>query len=118
MSPHLVTMSSSHPAPSRSAPRRAPRSSRQTLAEKHLSNKENLKQYRHEKAWLDATGLICQIMERQKVTRTELAKRLGVTQGAITQILSGTRNLTLALFTDVLAALGQEPQLKARPLRR
>jgi len=44
-------------------------------------------------------------MDEAGVTRAELARRLGITPGAVTQILSG-RNLTILTFVKVLAACG------------
>ncbi len=40
------------------------------------------------------------------ITRTELARRLGVTKGNVTQILGGNRNLSLRKISDLFFALG------------
>jgi transcriptional regulator with XRE-family HTH domain len=47
-------------------------------------------------------------MEKQRVSRSELAKRLGTTPGYITQLLDGTTNMTIAKASDVFLALGRE----------
>lgn len=64
--------------------------------------------------WMRATELIDGELERQKVSRADLAKRLGVSRSAVTQILSETRNLTLALSADVMLALGHEVHFTAK----
>lgn len=58
-----------------------------------------------ERLILAATELVVEAMDRQGVTRKDLAARLGVTAGEITQRLSGTRNLTLRSFAAMLHAL-------------
>jgi transcriptional regulator with XRE-family HTH domain len=64
----------------------------------------------------DATELICEVMEKDGVTRHELAKRLGKSKGFISQILTGERNMTLRTLADVMFALGHRFELTARPL--
>ena len=44
--------------------------------------------------------------ENAGITRTELARRLGVTKGNVTQILGGNRNLSLRKLSDLFFALG------------
>ena len=44
--------------------------------------------------------------ENAGITRTELARRLGVTKGNVTQILRGDRNLSLRKLSDLFVALG------------
>jgi hypothetical protein len=55
---------------------------------------------------LAATCAICEEMERQDVTKAELARRLGRTRGHVTQLLDGGRNLTLGSIAEVADALG------------
>jgi Helix-turn-helix len=44
---------------------------------------------------LDVTEMIVELMNERGVTRSELADRLGKTKGHVSQLLSGSRNLTL-----------------------
>jgi transcriptional regulator with XRE-family HTH domain len=65
---------------------------------------------------LDATELICELLEHKGVTRQELAGRLGKTKGHVTQLLSGERNMTLRTLADVAAALDHRFELRTAPL--
>jgi transcriptional regulator with XRE-family HTH domain len=70
---------------------------------------------RQEELFVEVTEKICEYMERENVSRSELAKRLDVSKGWITQILSGGRNLTLRTLSDVADALGYEVKLRFKP---
>jgi transcriptional regulator with XRE-family HTH domain len=68
---------------------------------------------RHEDYWLAGAILaftenIVREMERQGITRTELARRLGATPAYVTKILRGKVNFTLATMTRLSRALGAE----------
>lgn len=59
--------------------------------------------------------LVCRVaeaiwktMEECGVSKAELAKRVGTTQSSITQMLSGSRNMTLQTLSDICFVLGQE----------
>lgn len=54
---------------------------------------------------LDVTELIVELMNERGVSRSELADRLGKTKGHVTQLLSGSRNLTLRTLSDIFVAL-------------
>ncbi len=54
---------------------------------------------------LDVTEMIVELMNERGVTRSELADRLGKTKGHISQLLSGSRNLTLRTLSDIFVAL-------------
>jgi len=60
-----------------------------------------------ERVWVEATENLCALMEIQRVTRADLASRLGVSRPWITQMLSGTKNLTLGTLADAFHALGR-----------
>jgi hypothetical protein len=55
---------------------------------------------------LAATCALSEEMERQDLTKAALAAKMGRTRGDITQILSGSRNLTLRTLAEVADALG------------
>jgi transcriptional regulator with XRE-family HTH domain len=61
---------------------------------------------RKEEVILEVTEAIVEELERQKITKADLAARLGKTRGFVTQILSGGRNLTLGTIAEVADALG------------
>lgn len=59
-------------------------------------------------AMLTVTAAIIQEMESQGVTRTQLAERVGCTKAFISQVLNGSRNMTLRTIADLAWALGKE----------
>lgn len=64
---------------------------------------------------LDATELLSELMERQAVTRAELATRLGTTKSYVTQLLAGSRNMTLRTLASAGYVLDAKIQLHAAP---
>jgi len=68
---------------------------------------------RHEDYWLAGailtfTEKVVREMERQGITRTELAQRLGATPAYVTKLLRGKVNFTLATMLRLARALGTE----------
>ena len=66
-----------------------------------------------EKALLQATEEVCRLMDEQGVSRSELARRLGISASEVTQRLDGTRNLTIRSLVGMLHALGHGLDLRA-----
>lgn len=62
------------------------------------------------------TELICRLMTRHKVTRRELARRMGCVPANITQLLSGRTTMQVGTIAKILTALGYELDPRARPL--
>lgn len=52
------------------------------------------------------------IMEDKGITKKELSRLLGKSGAYITQLLNGTRNMTLGTFSDVCFALEISPEIK------
>jgi len=52
------------------------------------------------------------IMEDMGITKSELARKLGKSKSYITQVLSGSRNMTLGSFSDICFALDFKPEIK------
>lgn len=67
---------------------------------------------RREELLLAATNAIAAEMERQGVTKAELARRMQRTRGHVTQLLAGDRNLTLASIAEVAEALGCKVEVR------
>jgi len=65
---------------------------------------------------LEATELICELMQRQGISRRELADRIGRTRGFVSQLLNGSRNMTLRTLADLAYALDHRIQPAAVPL--
>jgi transcriptional regulator with XRE-family HTH domain len=77
---------------------------------------EYLRLHQQEKLILDVTVLISEAMESRCLTRADLARRLGVTRGYVTQILKGDANLTLRSVADVMTSLDCQLEVSAAPL--
>lgn len=56
-------------------------------------------------------------MNENKLSRTQLAKRLGVSKGYVSQILNGDFNHKLSKLVDLSLAIGKIPELKLRDLQ-
>ena len=68
---------------------------------------------RHEDYWaagaiMEFTERLVREMERQGITRVELARRLGASPAYVTKILRGKVNFTLATMVRLARALGTE----------
>lgn len=61
--------------------------------------------YLQEKLILEVTESIWEIMNRKKVNKTELAKRIKTSKPNVTQLLNGGRNMTLRTLSDIAVAL-------------
>ncbi|EJE4205056.1 helix-turn-helix transcriptional regulator [Vibrio parahaemolyticus] len=51
------------------------------------------------------------IMEDKGISKTELSRRLGKSKSYVSQVLSGSRNMTLGSFSDICFALGFKPEV-------
>jgi len=76
---------------------------------------DNDRLFLQERTMVELTELICREMQRQGLSRSELAERMGKSKGQVTQMLSGGRNLTLRSLSDMLLALGLALEPMARP---
>lgn len=61
---------------------------------------------------LEVSESILEVMDGAKVSKAELANRLDTSKSYITQVLSGTRNLTLRTLADMGWALGREVRVE------
>src|SRR5271165_1248505 len=61
---------------------------------------------RQEQLIFDATELISRAMNEQKLSRAELARKLGKSKSYVTQVLRGRTNLTLRSLADFADVLG------------
>jgi antitoxin component HigA of HigAB toxin-antitoxin module len=76
-----------------------------TLLEEYLEDPE-ARLMAQEELILEVTETLCELLEKEKVSRKELAERLGKSKGFISQLLNGGRNLTLRTVADILHVLG------------
>ena len=61
---------------------------------------------------MDVTEAICGILESEGIERKELAVRIGKTKSYVSQVLNGSRNMTLATVADIALALGYKPVVR------
>ncbi len=62
---------------------------------------------------LEATESIWEAMENQALTKAKLAEKAGCSRALISQLLSGSRNMTLRTYAQLCFALGLEPKISA-----
>lgn len=55
------------------------------------------------------------LLEDKGVTKAELAKKLGKSRSYVTQLLSGSRNMTLGTLSDICYELNAKPVVRILP---
>lgn len=80
------------------------------LAEQNVTP-EDRRIYNQERLKEEAALGIYALMERENVSRAELAERIGRSRGFITKVLGGSHNFTLETLADIYFGLGRHPHL-------
>lgn len=57
-------------------------------------------------------------MKREKINQTQLAQRLGVTKGYISQVLNGHFNHSLEKLIELSLAIGVVPDIDFKPIKQ
>ena len=83
-----------------------------TILDEYMKDEEFQRLFAQEDLILEVTETICELLENEKISRKELADRLGKSKGFISQLLNGGRNLTLRTVADILHVLGYKVALK------
>ena len=81
------------------------------------SSTENRRLLRTEELILEVTEALIAAMAQQKLTKSQLAARLGKSPAFVTQILNGGRNLTLRTLAEVADALRAEIHVAVVPVK-
>jgi len=68
--------------------------------------------FEQERLALEAADRFYEEMERQGLTKADVAERLGCSRAYVTQLLSGSRNMTLRTFADISWALGMRSSIE------
>jgi hypothetical protein len=89
-----------------------------TLFDQFLQDPEQRRIFEQESLAFEAAELIATLMHRGDVSKTELAKRIGKSKAFVTQVLSGSRNMTLHTFADLAFALGHKIEVAPAPLNK
>lgn len=84
---------------------------KKTLMDEYLEDPEFARLMAQEELILEVTETLCELLENEKISRKELADRLGKTKGFVSQLLNGGRNLTLRTVADILHVLGYKVSL-------
>lgn len=82
--------------------------------EEQLEDPEFIRLVAQEDLILDVTETLCWLMEKEEVPKQELATRLGKSEGFVSLLLLGGRQLTLRTVADVLHALGYAATFSVR----
>ena len=82
-----------------------------TILDEYLKDEEFRRLFAQEDLILEVTETICELLENEKISRKELAERLGKSKGFVSQLLNGGRNLTLRTVADILRVLGYKVSL-------
>jgi transcriptional regulator with XRE-family HTH domain len=69
-----------------------------------------------ERAVLEATEMVSDRLDDRRISRTELAGRLGISRSEVTQRLSGKRNLSVKTLAAMLHEMGYQLCLGTRDL--
>jgi transcriptional regulator with XRE-family HTH domain len=86
------------------------------ITKRLLADPEVRRVFEEELLYGEVTDTISAYLESTKLSRSELSRRLGITKGRVSQVLSGNRNLTLKTLAALGWALGLRFELRAVPL--
>ena len=67
---------------------------------------------------MDVTEEICKILSENNITRQDLATKMGKSKGLVSQLLNGSRNMTLNTLADICIALDHNPKINLKPKDR
>jgi transcriptional regulator with XRE-family HTH domain len=84
-----------------------------------MGKDEKLKKlYLEELLILNIANIVSELMEKQKITKADLARHIGCSKGYITQVLDGTKNLTLKTVSNLLFELGYSLSVTTNPVKK
>lgn len=85
-----------------------------------ITREELLKspEYWFENAQNDLYGQVIEYMEKEGINQNQLAERLGVTKGYVSQILKGEFNYTLKKLIEISLAVGKVPQIEYKAITK
>jgi len=86
------------------------------LLERYLKDDQFARLLAQEELILEMTETLCELLQKENITRQALAERLGKSKGFVSQVLNGGRNLTLRTIADILNVLGYK--IKINPYKK
>ena len=87
-----------------------------TLIEQFVDSPDGMRSFQQEAAIYEVTELIEDRLSQMGLSRSELAAKLGKTEGWVTQLLDGESNKTIRTVADVFAVLGRSIHFSDVPL--
>jgi transcriptional regulator with XRE-family HTH domain len=87
-----------------------------SVSERVAKSPERMKHFQSVRLEMEITELIGELMDKQGVSRAELARKLGTTPPYVTKVLRGQTNMTLKTISDFFFALGRSARVVDRPL--
>jgi transcriptional regulator with XRE-family HTH domain len=75
---------------------------------KQFPDLNDQREYAQERCIVALTESLGALIESAGISRAELAKRINRSKGYVSQVLSGSRNMTLRTLADIAWACGQE----------
>jgi transcriptional regulator with XRE-family HTH domain len=84
---------------------------------RQTASPEARRRYERERLVLWATEIICSAMHEKGIRRSQVAERIGSSRAHITQLLRGSRNMTLGSLADLAWACGHRVTLTVEPIR-
>lgn len=85
-----------------------------------MTHEELLKtpEYWTNKIQIELYQKVEQYLEENNITRTELAKRLGVSKGYVSQVLNGDYDHRISKFVELALFVGYKPQINWEPIEK
>lgn len=71
-------------------------------------NKDTQREYNQERLIVDVAEMIMKTLNDDGVNQVELANKLGKTKGYVSQLLNGSRNMTLRTLADIATELDKK----------
>lgn len=78
-------------------------------------DKDDGRSYEQERLLVDAAELICEGMASAGLTKADVARMLGSSRAHVTQLLAGSRNMTLRSLADLTWSCGFRVGLSLQP---
>jgi transcriptional regulator with XRE-family HTH domain len=89
----------------------------QAWIERQTESPEARRNYERERFTIWALEEISEAMQQNGFSKADLARTLGTSRAHVTQVLSGSRNVTAATLADLAWACGVRLCVKREPLR-
>jgi transcriptional regulator with XRE-family HTH domain len=87
-----------------------------SLTDRISSSPERMRSFQRERLATEITELVCELMDEHRISRAELARRLGKSPPYVTKMLRNGSNLTVKTISDVFFALGKSVRIVDRAL--